>query len=236
MATQYSSFSTAPFYFSGAPNRLKLFNSALAGQESCKIILPDSLKSFAGNSELMVPVLSHRDFQEHIRIRLPKSTPPGAYEAELEINGAKHPITIQVDPLERLSVRPLNGVFEGKPGAKASFEVTLSNVGNTDILIPDTGALGVYDDKGLENAFASTYRQDTDKPEKLLSHWMLKLREGYGGLLKLRISGSGVLQPQAQRTLTLETNIPEKMKPGHSYHGVWRLSILHYPIRVRISR
>ena len=90
--------------------------------------------------------------------------------------------------------------------------------------------VGIYDDNEIELAFAQTYRLETGDANQLVGHLLQKMREGHGGLLKIKVDGAGALDGGASRVLTLRAQLGSKLKPGHSYHGFWRL----YPLRVKV--
>ena len=97
-----------------------------------------------------------------------------------------------------------------------------------------TGYCGKAYFDGIELAFAQTYRLDTDDATQLVGQLLQKLREGHGGLLKIRIDGAGPLDAGANRVLTLRAHLAQKLKPGHSYHGSWRLEPLRIKVRVSV--
>lgn len=182
-------------------------------------------------------IVSRRDEAGQLRVKLPECMAPGTYAAQLEIAGEKHSVEVNVEAQQRLIVRPGQFNFEGDPGGSAEITLTLSNRGNVSIDIPTVFAFGAYDNNGLAEAFASTYRQETDDALKLISHWVHKLRDGYGGLLKCNVTaGAGVLAPGEQRAVTIKTTLPSKLKPGHAYHGVLELGPLAQSIGVKVNK
>ena len=75
--------------------------------------------------------------------------------------------------------------------------------------------------------FAETY------PESAIRVWGTgqPLRGNHAGLLKMKVvSGAGVLAPGEERTIGLAAHLPDTLRPGHSYHGVWK----QRPIRLRL--
>jgi hypothetical protein len=170
-----------------------------------------------------------------LRIRIDKRTPPGDYEAVLRAGGETYPVRITVEPAPGLSASPAEIVFAGAPGDEAEARLTLINTGNVAIDIPRSASVGIYDDDGIEQAFAQTYRLETDDANQLVGHLLQKLREGHGGLLKINVDGAGTLDGGSSCVLSLRAQLaPKHLKAGHSYHGVWSLDPLHIAVAVTL--
>jgi len=165
-----------------------------------------------------------------LRIRIDRTTPPGDYEAVLRAGRERYPAQITVEPMPSLSASSARIRFVGAPGDEAAATLTLINTGNVTIDVPELVAVGIYDDNGIEMAFAQTYRVETDDANQLVGHLLQKLREGHGGLLKIKVDGAGALDGGASRVLPLRAQLGSKLKLGHSYHGFWRL----YPLRIKV--
>jgi hypothetical protein len=220
----------------GPPRRLRAVSSAMRQIGEYQLRLPDVLSKSGAPAMVSAHVLRQREDAGQLRVRLPESTPPGEYTAQLETDSGTYPVALVVEPQVRLRSLATRSVFEGKPGETAEIMLTVSNRGNIAVAVPEAITIGIYDDDGLEDAFASTYRQDTDDPLKLLGHWILKVREGYGGLLKCTVAAAGEIAPSEERTLTVRTKLPEKLKPGHSYHGVLEIGPLAQSISVSVLK
>ncbi|HXJ03436.1 MAG TPA: hypothetical protein VNH44_19605 [Micropepsaceae bacterium] len=229
--------SAKPLSFRGTPRRLSLSNPELAGHECGEIVLPEELAAHGESSVIALPVRNSRLNGPSLKLRLDHATPAGKYQAQLRLSGKSVPVTLEIAPAPRLSVFPESANFAGKAGGESELDMTVVNKGNVAIELPERSIVGLFDDEGLEAAFAETYRQDTDDPVQLAGHWLRKLRDGYGGLLKLRIgSGSGSLPPDAERTIVVSAHLPENLKRGHSYHGIWEIGPVNYRVAVAVQR
>ncbi|HEY5724156.1 MAG TPA: hypothetical protein VIT45_17740 [Allosphingosinicella sp.] len=225
-----------PMRFRGVPQWLSLSNSALAGHECGEIVLPDALTAHCG-ATLSLPVRNSCADGASLRLRLAPTAPAGRHLAELRLSGKSFPVELDIAPRPSLRAFPSSAHFAGKPGDNPAIEMSLANRGNVAIELPARAATGIFDDIGLETAFAETYREKSDDPAHLLGSWLRALRGGYGGLLKLRIgAGAGNLEPGEERSFEISAHLPECLKPGHSYHGVWKLGPLHYRITVAVQR
>jgi len=227
----------APLHLAGPPHRLLCSEPELSDTRSGALVLPDDLHRYAEGRAIPVEVRSGRHGARRMRMRLARTTPPGRYAAELQIEGKNYPVTLDVASAPRLRIFPSSADFEGRPGGDAEAEITLVNEGNVTIEVPETAKVGIYDDDGVEFAFADTYRQDSDDANLLVGHWLRKLREGYGGLLKLHMTeGAGPLGPEQRRVVRISTRIPSKLRPRHSYHGVWKLGPAFYRVGVTVEQ
>lgn len=221
----------------GRPRKLVLSSPALADSDRYELELPKELKPYAADDKIELRVRKRRFGFDHVRLRLAQAAPPGHYTATLRAGDKAIPISVDIAPSRRLHLFPTSAEFEGAPKASVEIALTVTNGGNVSIDIPERAVAGIYDDDGLETAFADTYRQETNDPLQLLGHWVTKLREGHGGLLKLHIAeGAGALEPGTRRTLTIKTNLPEILKPGHSYHGIWQLDPAQFRVNVKVTR
>ncbi|HUN43487.1 MAG TPA: hypothetical protein VMU81_24595 [Acetobacteraceae bacterium] len=231
MAT--SSGSGTGFALCGSPQRLVLTGEL--PRAPVRIVLSDELAAW---SDRPVHAIATRD--RHRRpplIRLGPFTPPGIYQATLESDGQRHPVTVTVAPAPMLSADPSGLLFAGPPGSGVTAHIALCNRGNTGVTIPTRAKVGLYDDDGLEFAFADTYRQKQSDPANLVGNWLQRLREGYGGLLRLDIvQGAGALEPGAARMLEVQATLPEQARARHAYHGIWSVGSLNCLVEVSVDR
>jgi hypothetical protein len=232
-----SSSAAEILYFAGPPQRLRSigpiprFNldsvlDVKPHDKLARIIPPDS-----------DPVRARRASSYRapgLRLRMDRRTPPGEYKATIHSGQLSYLANIKVAPSPRLSASPAEIRFEAAAGEQAEAELMLENRGNVDVVIPEVATIGIYDNDGIETAFASMYRQQTRDVQELVGHFIEKLRDGHGGMLKVRLRGPGALKPGECRLIVLVTSLPSKLKPGHGYHGVWRLDTLHSSVRVLV--
>jgi hypothetical protein len=218
----------------GPPRNLRLFGPLPPNLKECRVLLPGSLSSDGQSTSVRAQVLRRREGDRDVRASLPLHTPPGEYAAQLEMNGEVHAVALRVEPSPRLRATPAQAVLEAQPGGAAEHTVTLSNQGNVTVHLPAVSAVCLHDDNAWSDAFASTCRLDSNDPKELLNHFMLALRKGYCGMLKLRIDEAGDIPPQTERTLTIRVRLSEDLLPGHSYGGEVPLGPLLYSIGVKV--
>jgi hypothetical protein len=228
---------TEGLVLSGLPRRMILSSPLLAGLDRCEFLLPAALTKEGQIAGVEARVSHQHGTAGRARLVLPRTTPPGEYKAELHLNGDIYPVTIVVAPESRVSMRPYRLVLEGVPGDTVKTTTTFINKGNVPVEIPASSAVGIYDNRGLENAFASTYRLESENPLHLLGHLLSTLRQGHGGLFKIQVmDGAGTLAPGEERSVRLKANISDKLQPGHSYHGLWPIGRDQHWIGINVQR
>jgi len=220
----------------GLPRSLSMSHPVLAGHDRVELKLPDALAAHAGAATVSLPVREKRGKVAAVRLRLNRRAPPGCYTAKLAIGDETRDISLDIAPAPRLAIFPPSAHFDAAAGKEAVLDITFTNTGNVAIDLPERAVVGLFDDDGLEMAFVETYRQQTDSPTELLGTWLRSLRNGYGGLLKLRVTGGGALLPGDERIIRAAAHVPEGLSAGHSYHGVWELGPVNYRIAVTAQR
>jgi hypothetical protein len=238
MAATNASDTRYAVHFAGPPQRLQLLSAPDIDLANAEIEVGADLAG-AARVERSPPRLRRRrpaSGRPPLRIRIDRATPPGEYDAVLLSGDTRHAVRITVEAAPRLHATPAGLRFAGAPGDEAVARIVLANTGNVAIDIPKLTSVGVYDDDGVEEAFAQTYRLETDDPTALVGHLLHKLREGHGGLMKIQIDGAGPLPPGTSRELSLRAELAPKLRPGHSYHGVWSLDPLHVAVGVTVRR
>jgi hypothetical protein len=221
-------------HFAGPPHRLLLLSAPELDLADVELEPGSDLAGAAHVDRTPVRIRRRRrgTGRSPLRIKIDRTTPPGDYEAVLRAGGERYPARITVEATPRLSAGPAEIRFAGAPGDEADARLTLINTGNVAIDVPRSASVGIYDDDGIEQAFAQTYRLETDDANQLVGHLLQKLRDGHGGLLKINVDGAGPLDGGATRVLSLRVQLAPKLKAGHSYHGVWSLDPLHVAVAV----
>lgn len=174
---------------------------------------------------------------KNLKARLPAETPPGKYKAAIKCETKKFDVDIEVQEKVRLKIDPINIHLTGKPCEKVVITFVFTNKGNVAINIPEKSIVGVYDDDGVESAFASAYKMDSNDFMELMQKFIEKLRSGHGGLLKVRVlEGAGKLAPDTRHSVRTEFQIPDGAKRGHKYHGVWSVGPAEYAITLTVTK
>jgi hypothetical protein len=238
MAQARASAARHAVHFAGPPSRLQLLNGPTLDPGEIDLEPGSELAGAAHLDRTPLRIKRRRgdSGRPRVRIRIERTTPPGDYEAVLRAGGERYPARITVEPMPSLSASAGRVRFVGASGDEAAATLTLTNTGNVAVDVPEVATVGIYDDHGIETAFAQTYRLETDDANQLVGHLLQRLREGYGGLLKIKVDGAGALDGGASRVLQLHAQLGSKLKAGHSYHGFWRLYPLRIKVRVTVRR
>ena len=233
MAKQRAAAAAPPLRFRGLPQRLSLSSAALAGHDYGGVVLPDALARYSRCATDTLRVRHRCSEKPSLRLRLDSTTPPGRYPAQLRLSGKSVPAEIEIAAAPDLAAVPAGAKFVARPGSDATAEFTLINKGNVAIEFPERFEAALFDDALLETAFAELSRQESDDPVQLVGSVLRSLRSLYGGILTLRVAeGAGPLPPSAERILRLSARLPKGLKPGHFYHGMWKLHKLRFRIKV----
>lgn len=229
--------SEAALIFRGPPRRLQLHGELPEGND-LQLEPESKISSAFLESRHAFKLKYNRGGKlSSLKMKLGPTVLPGHYKATLKTSKGRVPVEIHVEERPRISVSPAQLSISGAAGDKVKVHVLFTNKGNVGFDIPKTDSVGIYDDDGIETAFASMYRKEENSVDKMLSHFLGKLRDGHGGLLKLRIvEGSGLLPPGGKSSVVLEAQIPSKLKAGHSYHGVWSTSFSENLITVSVKK
>lgn len=166
-----------------------------------------------------------------LRTHVPRSTPPGTYRATVEIDGEEREVEIEVEPEAFLSIFPALLKITAAPGAQVGEQLTIANLGNVPVDIRGAYGFGVFDEEGAERAVGKmmTAGEDERRADVLAN----AAAEEHGGIVRVKVeSGEGELPPGETRSLDVSFHIPPKVRPGHSYTGIWPLYNLGYYVRL----
>lgn len=157
-----------------------------------------------------------------LRLRLVAHTPPGDYPAKLYVGDKPLEVMVRVLPAVQVTITPSELHFVGMPGDQANALMTLVNAGNVPVELPKTAPVGIFDDEGIETAFAATYGKPVETFDNFVQIFHGKLREAHGGVMKLTITrGAGVHSPGTSAVVEMTLDLPKELKAGHRYHGVF---------------
>lgn len=160
-----------------------------------------------------------------MRLKLPSDTPPGTYHGRATVGELAVSLVVHVAPCSRISVTPPVTSVSGHAGERVTFEITVSNDGNTPIVLPTGAALDLDDDREQTLALGRALRAKLGKGERRVDRFFEELRSGHGGEGQVTVlGGAGPLKEGASRTLRCHLAIPESVKPGRTYSGGWEIS------------
>lgn len=174
--------------------------------------------------------------EPHLRLWLADGFPPGTYAAEMIVGGEAFDVDIEVEAKSRVRISPSTLILSGSAGAKASVTFDIENLGNVPIELPATALFGAFANDGIATAFSSTYEMDSSDPQEMFGNFVLRLRDGYAGLVRMRFEDvKAPLVPGEHRTITLNATLPAKMKKGRHYHFVLEYAGLNTAVQIQSS-
>lgn len=223
----------APLRFRGTPNRLlaTLELPEFPPARACHVILPD-----AGSLPLSIRKLrSTEPVVSTLSFRLPKSTPPGSYEGNVELGEKRIPILVDVEA--RASLRFLRSriVCREKPGARVTAELTLLNRGNVVVAVPREDTFCVFADDGIARAMYRGFVEEDGDGKQRLDRIMDELAKAHGGLVRVTVTeGSGLLAPEEVRDLTVELHFSHRLVGAHTYRGTWTVSLASLEVEIEV--
>jgi hypothetical protein len=211
-----------PLRFRGAPTRLTATLPSLPGTvKAGKLVLADQepLPLTIRRLTSTTPSLAVAS------VRLPKSTRPGSYAGNAEIDGARIPAVIDVEARPRLRFLPPKVSFRGSPGARLRTKITVVNLGNVNAAIEPESTFCVFDGRGVDRAFYKALTQNRVDGKARIDSVLDELAESHGGLVRAVVqNGAGELAPDTAREVTVEFNFSPRMRAGQTYRGGWLIS------------
>jgi hypothetical protein len=212
-----------PLRFRGTPNRLlaTLELREFPPAKVCRVVLPD-----AGSLPLSVRRLrSAEPIVSTLSFRLPKSTPPGSYEGNVELGGKRIPILVDVEPRASLRFIPSRVRCKEQPGARITAELTLLNRGNVEVTVPREDQFCVFANDGLMRAMYRGLVEEDGDGQQRIDRIMDELAKAHGGLVRVTVTeGAGPLAPEEVRDLTVNLHFSHRLIGGHTYGGTWSVS------------
>ncbi|UCH64118.1 MAG: hypothetical protein JSU77_06785 [Fidelibacterota bacterium] len=221
----------------GAPPHLSAvlpLRRPVSGPVSASVDLPKKVAEMAPLSA-RVSLLGHAGLT-HLHLKLPRNTPPGAYQGAVEIEDQRKLLIVEVEPRARIRVIPKRATIQSQAGKTADLKITLINMGNVALEVPKTSSFCIYQQRGVDLAIGRTFQAELDKNERRIDRLMEELREGYGGVVKLKIKmGAGKLEPGDARDLDIVLQLPAQVVAGCSYWGSWPLFGYNFKIDIEIT-
>jgi hypothetical protein len=94
--------------------------------------------------------------------------------------------------------------------------------------------MGAFANDGLATALFSTFEMDTADPQQMLGNFVLRLRDGFAGLVRMRFENAKTpLVPGEHRIITIRATLPAKMKKGRAYFCVLEYAGLNTAVQIQ---
>ena len=224
-----------PLRLRGAPLGLSAFAPAEFfpdGVEAASVVLK------LGRLEQIAPVRATEigAGASHLLVSLAKTTPPGTYEGRVKVGDTEYPVVAEVEPLPSLQFSPTTVRLQAASGKEEQVHVSVLNDGNVALEIAGAYAFGLFTDDGVELAFATAFREDTEKGERRFDRFVEGVAQQHGGFVRVRVAeGAGVVEPGDVRTLGLVFRFPDGLESGRSYGGALTIHGLSLSVRATVA-
>jgi hypothetical protein len=168
-------------------------------------------------------------------LRLAANTPAGDYKGTLSTEDLDFDFTARVLAETNTSVLAGDLAFVGPSGGKAMTTMAIANNGNTEVTFPRAIPIALFDDDGLETAFATSYAKPRESVDDFFAAFHGKLRESHSGIMKLAITrGYGTHPPGTSFSVDFTLDITKPLRPGRRYHGVASTNFADFPITLSV--
>jgi hypothetical protein len=175
--------------------------------------------------------------QALVHLSVPESTPPGQYRATVRVGERTYPVICEVEPRVKLRLYPSKLVLVSQPGAMATVELTLVNLGNVPCEVRRAHGLGLFARGGLEQAIGAMVTAKLASGLARVERLVEQVAEAHAGLVRLRVEeGAGTIAPGESRQLRVGMHMPENLRPGTTYTGTWALHNLRYLVEVTAAQ
>ncbi len=171
-----------------------------------------------------------------LRIKLPFSTPPGAYKGTIQVGDKEFPIVVEVQPRSRLRLFPRTLRASAAPGSVVNANLTVLNTGNFVVNLEKEHRFCVFERGGIDRAFFVALASDPPTGERRIDRLANELAVSHGGRVRLEIeSGSGAIAPGETRELHIALRLSDRLRSGQTYSGTWKVENTGLAIELQVS-
>ncbi len=171
-----------------------------------------------------------------LRIKLPVSTPPGAYEGTVQIGSTELPILIDVEPRARVRLLPRTIRASTSAASVVKANLVLLNGSNFTINLEKEYRFCVFERGGIDRAIFLALTSDRVVGDKRVERLLDELARSHGGRVRLEIeSGSGAVRPTEARDLCIALHFSDRLRPGRAYSGAWRIENTSLAVTIQVT-
>jgi hypothetical protein len=155
-----------------------------------------------------------------IVLNLNATTPPGTYQAELDVDGVLREVLVHVTEDVSFSIEPRDLVIPNRPGQKIQKQIVVTNTGNVPVVVKTIGALVLDEElahcRALRGALA-----DVGATLKNLDDFVVALGHRYHDIydkLILKVQNdSTTVDPGETEAIDLTITQPDKLDTRARY-------------------
>lgn len=162
-----------------------------------------------------------------VALALDPRTPPGTYNADLDIDGQQRNVILHVTEDVALSIAPQELVIANRSGERVRKRVVLTNEGNVPITVRPIGVV-VLDEELAHCRALRGALEDVGETMQNLDDFAVALGRRYRAIyqtLALRVQSPEVTIPPGEtQAVDLTIVLPEKLEPRSRYTGYAAIS------------
>ena len=162
-----------------------------------------------------------------VAVALDPRTPPGTYDAALDIDGQQRNVIMHVTEDVALAIAPREIVITTRSGGRVQKRVVLTNEGNVPITVRPIGVV-VLDEELAHCRALRGALEDAGDTMKNLDDFAVALGRRYRALyqtLALRVQSPEVtIPPGDTQAVDLTIALPDKLEPRSRYTGYAAIS------------
>jgi hypothetical protein len=162
-----------------------------------------------------------------IALTLDPTTPPGTYEAQLDVEGEQRTVLMHVTEDVTFSITPDELVLPNRPGEKVQKQVVFTNDGNVPLSVRTIGPVVLDEELAHCRALRGALDEVGDTM-KNLDDFLVALGKRYKTIyatLALKVQNEKVIvAPGETKAIDLTITLPEKLEPRSRYTGYAAIS------------
>ena len=150
--------------------------------------------------------------------------PPGAYEAEVDVEGESRPAVLHVLERRELSVNPETFDLAGAPGESVTHPAVIANSGNLDATLPKVALAAIGEQGALQSLFhVAMAQRGRDGHVPALDAYAALLAESEVEPVKVLLgdAGGATLGPGEARAVELTFELPARLARHRFYRGTF---------------
>lgn len=162
-----------------------------------------------------------------IALTLDPTTPPGTYEAQLDVDGEMRTVLMHVTEDASFSIAPDELVLPNRPGEKMQKQVVITNHGNVPLSVRTIGTVVLDEELAHCRALRGALDEVGDTM-KNLDDFLIALGKRYKAIyatLVLKVQNDKATIASGETKLVdLTITLPEKLEPRSRYTGYAAIS------------
>ena len=168
-----------------------------------------------------------------LRFAMPRSTPPGTYDATIYVDDKPHTVHVEVLPLVDLVIAPAAWHVSADPGNHTTANVALFNDGNVPVTIPKVLPLNLLAPDAWCESLGATYRAP-EKGVDRVGRFADELAQR-AAAVNVAVDGAPLtIEVGEVKTVVLTFRWNKALRAGGSYTGTLPIGNLRWSVNVEV--